>query len=99
MYSYEYPHPAVTTDAILFGVRAGELHVFLIERGQEPCRGEWAFPGGFLNIDEHPDDGVQRELSEETGITDIALRQFYSFGAPDRDPRERGHYRRLSWPG
>ena len=89
MYQYEYPHPAVTTDSIVFTIRDAALHVLLIERGQEPYAGQWAFPGGFIEIDEDLHDAVARELEEETGLLDVPLEQFYCFGTPGRDPRER----------
>lgn len=89
MYSYEYPHPAVTTDAVVFTIESDCLKVLLIQRGQYPCKGDWAFPGGFLNIGEDLHIGVARELQEETGLRGIPLEQFRAFGQPDRDPRER----------
>src|SRR5574344_1420384 len=51
-YCYKYPHPAVTTDCVIFGFDGRELQVLLIERGIEPFKGKWAFPGGFLKMDE-----------------------------------------------
>jgi len=89
MYSYPYPHPAVTTDSVVFTIRGETLNVLLIERGCEPGIGQLAFPGGFVDIDEHIDDCARRELAEETGLTGVELEQFYAFGAPQRDPRER----------
>ncbi len=69
MYTYQYPHPAVTTDCVIFGydVREG-LSVLLIQRGLDPFKGRWAFPGGFLRMDEDADTGARRELKEETGL-------------------------------
>lgn len=89
MFSYEYPHPAVTTDAIVFTILSGKLHVLMIRRGNEPYLGYWAFPGGFIDIDEDLEDCVHRELREETGLSGIPLVQFHTFGRPNRDPRER----------
>ena len=65
MYSYKYPHPAVTTDCVIFGFDGAKLKVLLIERGNEPYKGLWAFPGGFLNMDESAEQGARRELMEE----------------------------------
>lgn len=89
MYSYEYPHPAVTTDVVVFSIREGELAVLLIERGAEPERGRWAIPGGFIDIDEDLEAAARRELREETGVDARDLEQLHAFGQPDRDPRER----------
>lgn len=88
-YHYKYPHPAVTTDCVIFGYDGRQLKVLLIERGNEPDKGKWAFPGGFLNIDEQAETGALRELQEETGMTNADIRQFHTFSDPNRDPRER----------
>lgn len=88
-YRYQYPHPAVTTDIVIFTIRQDELKVLLIKRALPPFQGEWALPGGFVNLDESLEAGARRELAEETGVTDVYLEQLYTFGAPDRDPRER----------
>ena len=88
-YCYKYPHPAVTTDCVIFGFDGNELKVLLIERGIEPYKGHWAFPGGFLNPDESAETGALRELKEETGIESAYIEQFHTYSTPDRDPRER----------
>ena len=88
-YSYDYPHPAVTTDIVIFTIRQDELMVLLIKRANEPFKGEWALPGGFVQIDEDLETGARRELLEETGVKDVYLEQLYTYGAVDRDPRER----------
>ena len=89
-YTYKYPHPAVTTDCVIFGydVREG-LSVLLVERGLEPFKGRWAFPGGFMNIEEDAETGARRELMEETGLQTAWLEQFGCFTDVNRDPRER----------
>ncbi len=89
MYHYKYPHPSVTTDCVIFGYDGTKLNVLLIERGIEPFKGRWAFPGGFIKMDETALMGAKRELLEETGLKDAYIRQFHTFSEVDRDPRER----------
>ena len=88
-YAYEYPRPMVTLDAVVFSVNGGETKVLLIRRGNPPFEGQWALPGGFVEMDETLDAGVARELQEETGVSGVDLEQFYTFGNPGRDPRGR----------
>ncbi len=88
-FSYKHPHPAVAVDLVIFTLRDGVLHLLLIERGVEPFQGRWALPGGFVRIDEGLLDAAQRELREETGLSQGYLEQVGAFGQPDRDPRER----------
>ena len=88
-YSYKYPHPSVTTDCVIFGFDGVKLKVLLVERGMAPYKGRWAFPGGFLNMDESAEEGALRELKEETGLEGAYIRQFHTFSNPQRDPRER----------
>jgi 8-oxo-dGTP diphosphatase len=89
MYSYQYPHPAVTVDIVIFTIRDDRLKLLLIRRAGEPYRGKWALPGGFIHLDEALDASARRELEEETGVSGVYLEQLYTFGAPGRDPRER----------
>ncbi len=88
-YQYKYARPAITVDIAVFALDREGLQVMLIERGQEPYTGQWALPGGFVNVSETLDGAAQRELQEETGLRDIFVEQLYTFGAVDRDPRER----------
>lgn len=88
-YCYKYPHPSVTTDCVIFGFDGDSLQILLIERGIEPFKGRWAFPGGFLNPDETAEEGAERELREETGLTGAFIKQFHTYTDPNRDPRER----------
>jgi len=89
MYSYDYPHPAVSTDIVIFTLQDKQLKVLLIQRAYDPYRGHWSLPGGFVEIDEDLDSAALRELEEETGVSGVYLEQLYTFGQPDRDPRER----------
>jgi len=88
-YHYKYEHSAVTTDCVIFSFDGHKLNVLLIQRGLEPYKGQWAFPGGFLKTDETVEQGALRELREETGLEPTRIEQFGCFSAPDRDPRER----------
>ena len=44
---YKYPRPSLTADCVIFGVDEEQLSVLLIERGSDPYKGCWAFPGGL----------------------------------------------------
>lgn len=88
-YCYEYPRPSVTTDCVIFGFDNGELKILLIERGVEPYKGKWAFPGGFMRENENSDECAKRELQEETGLKDLFIEQLFTFSDVDRDPRGR----------
>ena len=88
-YTYEWPRPMVTTDAVIFAVTAEATKLLLVKRGKDPYKGKWAIPGGFINIDEELEDSAARELQEETGLTGIKLEQMHTFGTCGRDPRGR----------
>lgn len=87
-YTYKYPRPAVTSDCIVI-TREGDAKVLLIQRGDEPYEGCWAFPGGFMNMDETTEQCARRELEEETGLKVNDLHQIGAFSKVDRDPRGR----------
>jgi 8-oxo-dGTP diphosphatase len=96
-FTYDYPRPSVTVDCVVFGYdpTKSTLEVLLIERGGEPFRGQWALPGGFVNVDDTNGQGeslegaAKRELQEETGAQLSHMEQLYTFGTPGRDPRGR----------
>jgi 8-oxo-dGTP diphosphatase len=88
-YTYKYPRPALTVDCVVFGFDEGDLKVLLIERALEPFKGQWALPGGFVQLDETLVDAARRELAEEAGLKNVFLEQLFTFGDVDRDPRER----------
>jgi 8-oxo-dGTP diphosphatase len=81
----------VTADVVAFTLRADDLAVLLVRRKDEPFKGTWALPGGFVNENEPLDRAAVRELHEETGLSVSAakLEQLGAFGDPGRDPR--GH--------
>ncbi|WAL59728.1 NUDIX hydrolase [Thermocoleostomius sinensis] len=89
-HTYKYPRPALTVDCVVFGLdRQHTLKVMLIQRKLSPFQGDWALPGGFVRMDESLEAAALRELCEETGIERLFLEQLYTFGAVNRDPRER----------
>ncbi len=87
-YTYKYPRPAVTADCIVIA-KEPEAKVLLIERADDPYKGCWAFPGGFLNMDESTEQCAIRELEEETGLTIETIHQIGAYSKVDRDPRGR----------
>lgn len=87
-YTYKYPRPAVTTDCAVF-TKEEEPKVLLIQRGNEPYKGCWAFPGGFMNMEETAEECAVRELKEETGLTVKQIQQIGAYSKVDRDPRGR----------
>lgn len=88
-YTYEYPRPSVAVDCVIFGLDKTDLKILLIQRGGEPFKDAWAFPGGFVDMDESLKAAALRELEEETGVKDVFVEQLFTFGTPDRDPRGR----------
>ncbi|HJK89561.1 MAG TPA: NUDIX domain-containing protein [Polyangiaceae bacterium LLY-WYZ-15_(1-7)] len=93
--TYAYPRPALTVDCVVFGLDDEGLKVLCIERELPPFEGAWALPGGFVRVGEALEEAARRELQEETGLEKVYLEQLYTFGAPDRDPRE--HTVSVAW--
>ena len=89
VYTYDYPRPAVTADCVVFSNDLNGLSVLLIERANEPFKGCWAFPGGFMDMEEDAEDCAKRELKEETGLEIRSMRQLGAFTDVNRDPRGR----------
>lgn len=89
-YTYEYQRPTVTVDAIVFQTpNLKDIEVLLIKRRNDPFRGKWALPGGFLEMDESPLNSALRELQEETGVENLPLKPVFACGEVGRDPRAR----------
>jgi 8-oxo-dGTP diphosphatase len=88
-YTYQYPRPSVTVDIIIICKFEDKMKILLIQRGNEPFKNKWAFPGGFIEMDETLEESAVRELHEETGLQEVRLHQFGTYGDPGRDPRGR----------
>jgi ADP-ribose pyrophosphatase YjhB (NUDIX family) len=97
---FDYEHPFVCTDAIIFTIKTNEtdnyrrlpetsLRILLYKRAAEPYQTKWCLPGGFLNIDEMPEDSIRRILSEKSNVEIGLLEQLYTFCDMNRDPRAR----------
>ena len=87
-YTYKYPRPAVTADCVVM-TNEPIPKVLLIQRGANPFKGAWAFPGGFMNMDETTEECAIRELEEETGLKVATVHQIGAYSKVDRDPRGR----------
>ncbi|MBR0262513.1 MAG: NUDIX hydrolase [Prevotella sp.] len=87
-YTYKYPRPAVTADCVVI-TKEAEPKVLLIQRGGEPFKGCWAFPGGFMNMDETTEQCAIRELEEETRLQVSNVILIGAYSKVDRDPRGR----------
>lgn len=87
-YTYKYPRPAVTADVVAI-TKEKKPKVLLIQRGNEPYKGCWAFPGGFMEMDETTEECAIRELEEETSLKLDSMVQVGAYSKVDRDPRGR----------
>lgn len=88
-YTYSYPRPALTVDMIVTRKAGDNLEVLLIQRLNAPYKDSWAFPGGFVDMDETLEQAANRELAEETGLINVDLKQTKAYSAVNRDPRGR----------
>lgn len=88
-FTYEYPRPAVTVDAVIFRESNSGWMILLIKRGNDPYKDMWALPGGFIDMNETLEEAIARELFEETGLENMKLEQLHTFSTVNRDPRHR----------
>lgn len=88
-HSYAYPRPGLTVDVVVFGLDETDLKLLLVRGGDTPVARSWSLPGGFVRIDETLDEAARRELADETGVSKIFIEQLFTFGAVERDTRER----------
>jgi 8-oxo-dGTP diphosphatase len=85
----EAQHPRVAADVAVFAFRDGAMNVLLVRRRYEPYESYWALPGGLMGPDETLEEAAERELREETNVTDTYMEQLATFSELDRDPRGR----------
>ena len=83
----DYPHPSVTVDLLVFSLEDRLPELLMIRRGNHPCLGCWALPGGFVEPEEFTEAAAARELEEEAHVRGLALSEIGLFSGPDRDPR------------
>jgi len=83
-----FPHPFVCVDCVIFGFDNNELKLLLLRRANEPFKGKWALPGGFINKHDADADATARfKLKDKTGLENVYMEQFHTFSARKRDPR------------
>lgn len=84
-----FPSPLVTVDSVLFTLHQRALCVLLVERANQPQKGRWGLPGGFVDMahDDSTRATALRKLTEKTGVSPSWLEQLDTFSGPDRDPR------------
>jgi 8-oxo-dGTP diphosphatase len=84
-----FPRPSVAVDVVVLAIEDEQLRVALVKRAQHPFVGDHALPGGFLGVDESPEEAARRVLREKVGLEPDWVEQLYTFGDPRRDPRTR----------
>lgn len=86
---HDYDVPLLSVDMTIFTVREDKLYVLLVKRAQFPAKGQWALPGGFVDLsqDEQLMDTAKRKLKEKTGVDTPYLEQVETIGNQKRDPR------------
>lgn len=96
----KYEKPSVTVDMLIYTVAdrkkesnrklaKKDLRILLIKRKDHPYIGQWAIPGGFVNMNESVEASAIRELKEETNVDSVYMEQLYTWGEANRDPRMR----------
>ncbi len=79
----------ITVDTVILTIKNDELKVLLVKRENEPFKGKWAIPGGYVRMSEDLDAAAMRVLKEKTNVDNIYLEQLYTFGDPLRHPVSR----------
>ncbi|MCG2617500.1 NUDIX hydrolase [Terrimonas sp. NA20] len=83
------PRFLLAIDCIIFGFDGAELKLLVIQRGFEPCRGQWSLVGGFVQQGETSEEAARRALKNLTGLDGLYMEQLHTFSQPDRDQEDR----------
>lgn len=81
-----YKYAVIASDVVVFTVSDNQLQVLLIKMKKEPYTDFWAAPGGLVAGNESVDKAAGRILQSKTGVKDVYLEQFHTFGEVHRDP-------------
>jgi len=86
---HDFDVPLTSVDMAIFTIEDDILKVLLVKRAQFPAKGQWALPGGFIDLkrDRNLDETANRKLREKTGVSSSHLEQVSTYGSPSRDPR------------
>ena len=76
----------ITVDTVILTIKNNNLQVLLVKRDNEPFKGKWAIPGGYVRMSEDLDAAAMRVLKEKTNVDNIYLEQLYTFGDTLRHP-------------
>jgi 8-oxo-dGTP diphosphatase len=76
----------LSVDCVVFGYHEGEVRVLLVERNAEPYKGSWALIGDLVHPEADLDKSANEVLTNLTGLTNIFMEQFHTFGSVDRHP-------------
>lgn len=79
----------VTTDVVMFRMNKKNLQILLVKRDEEPFKGKWSLPGGFVSTNDTFEETIRKKVKEKTGYSNMYLEQLYSFDEINRDPRGR----------
>lgn len=80
-------YQSLTTDIVIFTIENNQLKVLLIKRANEPFKNQWALPGGFIKVNEEPEEAALRVLKDKAGVQNVYVEQLYTFPGSGRDPR------------
>jgi 8-oxo-dGTP diphosphatase len=100
-YTTPYVPPTLTVDAVIFQIINGALNVLLIQRQNDPFKGDWALPGGYSPQGETTLEALERIVDYKAGVNiknDLSyVEQLYTFDTVARDPR--GHAVSITYMG